>query len=139
VVSGTNIGYNIGIDISYSGTVGASKQAQYYGYHTIALSADGKGNKVLQEELKKTIQFIFDHQLLSKDYTLNVNFPRDIFEHSKGIKMVEVYRQVYLFSPVIIDDKFKPNRHYIRDEDLPENSDLKAYVEGYTSISKLSI
>lgn len=137
VVSGTNNGYNLGIDISYSGTVGAALQAQYYKMKTIALSADRRGNTILLEDLENTIKYILDNNLLSEEYTLNVNFPREKFVESKGIKETEVYRQVYEFEPEIVGGKFIPHRRYIRDEDLPKNSDLKAYVEGYTSISKV--
>lgn len=137
VVSGTNNGYNLGIDISYSGTVGATLQAQYYQMKSIALSADRRGNIILLEELEKTIEYILKNNLLSNQYTLNVNFPREKFEHSKGIKETIIFRQVYEYTPEIIDGKFVPNRKYIRDENLPENSDLKAYIEGYTSISKV--
>ena len=51
VVSGTNNGYNIGIDTRYSGTVGATLQAQYFGFKSLALSADRKGNSILEQEL----------------------------------------------------------------------------------------
>ncbi len=137
VVSGTNNGYNLGIDISYSGTVGAALQAQYYHVPTIAFSADRKGNTILIEELAKTIQFILDNDLLSKDHTVNVNFPREKFITSKGIKETIIHRQVYPYTPEIIGNKFVPNRGYISDVDLPADSDLKAYLEGYTSISKV--
>lgn len=137
VVSGTNYGYNIGIDISYSGTVGGAKQAQYYGYKTLALSADRRGDKILREELEQTIQYIIDHDLLSTEYTVNVNFPKESFEHSKGIKEVEVFRQVYKYEPEIVGNKFVPHRKYIRREGLPISSDLMCYLEGYTSITKL--
>ena len=137
VVSGTNNGYNLGIDISYSGTAGAALQAQYYGMKSIVLSADGKGNRILIEELDKTLQYVLDRDLLSSDYTININFPREKFAHSLGIKETIIHRQVYKYQPEIVGNKFIPNRKYIVDVDLPDNSDLKAYVEGYTSISKV--
>lgn len=137
VVSGTNNGYNLGIDISYSGTVGAALQAQYYKMSSIALSADWKGNRILEEELEKSLNYILDNNLLSIDHSVNVNFPREKFEHSLGIKETIIHRQVYKYNPELIGDKFVPNREYIKDIDLPSNSDLKAYIEGYTSISKV--
>lgn len=137
VVSGTNNGYNLGIDINYSGTVGATLQAQYYHVPSIALSADRKGNKILKEELAKSIQYIIDNNLLSESHTINVNYPREKFVESKGIKETIVHRQIYPYTPEIIGNKFVPHRGYISDVDLPDNSDLKAYLEGYTSISKV--
>lgn len=139
VVSGTNHGYNIGIDISYSGTVGACKQAQYYGYKTIALSADRKGNKILEDELERTLKYIFDKELPSSSYTLNVNFPREKFIQTNGIKETEVFQQEFEYIPTFEGNKFIPNRQYVMGQDLPENSDARAYKEGFTSISKVYI
>ncbi len=139
VVSGTNNGYNLGIDIRYSGTAGATFQAQYFGLKSLALSADNKGNKILESELKKTLDYIFSNNLLSNTHTVNVNFPREKFLVSKGIRETIVHHQVYGYRPEIVGNKYKPHRKYITDTDLPDNSDLKAYFEGYTSISKIKI
>lgn len=139
VVSGTNNGYNIGVDISYSGTVGACKQAQYFGFNTLALSADREGNTILEEELERTIKYIIESKMLSTEYTLNVNFPREKFLHSKGILETVVYHQQFEYKPEIIGNKFLPKRQYVFGQDLPENSDAYAYKTGFTSISKIKL
>ena len=54
VVSGTNNGYNLGVDTRYSGTVGAVLQAQYFGIPSIAFSSDRLGDTILKQELQKT-------------------------------------------------------------------------------------
>lgn len=138
-VSGTNNGYNIGIDTKYSGTVGACLQAQYFGCDTIALSADRRGNVVLEKELEKTIDFILDNKLYSKDYTLNVNFPRDSFEESKGIYLTDLDYYKFTYEPKIIGSRFEPHRSYIEDIDLEEGTDTWAYIKGYTSISRIKV
>lgn len=138
-VSGTNKGYNIGIDTRYSGTVGACLQAQYFGYPSIALSADRRGDTVLEKELKRTLEYIFDNKLLSKDYTINVNFPLEKFGETKGIRECNIHYHQYNYSPVIEGKKFKPNRSYIVDKDLKENTDTWAYINGYTSITKVKV
>lgn len=137
VVSGANNGYNLGIDISYSGTVGAALQAQFYGMKSIAFSADRMGNSILKNHLEETLNYVLKENLMSEKHTLNINFPREKFVVSKGIKHTEIFRQVYEYNPEIINGKFVPNRKYIKDEGLPLNSDLKAYLEGFTSISKV--
>lgn len=139
VVSGTNHGYNIGIDVNYSGTVAACKQAQYFGFKSIALSADNRGNKVLELELEKTLKHVLDNDLLSSEYSLNINFPRDKFDFSKGILETKVYYQQFEYKPVIEGNKYMPNRQYVFGQELPDNTDAKAYKEGYTSISKIYI
>jgi 5'-nucleotidase len=139
VVSGTNNGYNIGIDTRYSGTIGAALQAQYFGYKSLALSADRNGNSVLEQELEKTLQYIIDNNMLSEEHTLNVNFARDKFTQSKGIRLTNVYYQVFDFVPEIVGNKILPNRIFVMGQHLPEDSDAFAYKEGYTSISKIKI
>jgi len=136
-VSGTNNGYNIGIDTRYSGTVGACLQAQYFGCPSIALSADHHGETMLKQELEKTLNFILENKLPSKDYTLNVNFPRDSFATSEGIILTDLHYFKFKNTPIIKGNKFEPHRSYIEDINLPEGSDTWAYIKGYTSISKI--
>ena len=138
-VSGTNNGYNIGIDTRYSGTVGACLQAQYYDCPSIALSADRRGNSILEQELEKTLNYIIKNNLHSKDYTLNINFPRESFGSTKGILLTDVHYFKFRFSPVFSGNKFEPHRSYIEDVNLPEGSDTWAYIKGYTSISKIKV
>jgi len=138
-VSGTNNGYNLGIDTKYSGTVGACLQAQYFGFPTIALSADRRGDSVLENELESTIKYILENKLASKDYTLNVNFPREKFGKSEGILETDLFYHQFGYTPEIEGNKFKPNRSYITDDGSPENTDTWAYAKGFTSISKIKI
>ena len=135
--SGVNNGYNLGFDIKYSGTVGACYQAQYFGFKTMAVSTDYKGSTILEKELEKTLKYIFDNDLLSSNYTLNVNFPPEKALESKGIKLTEPFYRKYEYKPRMTENKYEPNRKLIWDEDLPENSDGFAIRHGYTSISKL--
>lgn len=139
VVSGTNQGYNIGVDVRYSGTVGACLQSQYFGMKTIAFSADRKGEVVMKQELEKTLKYILDNDLASPEYTLNVNFPRDKFGESKGILETEIEYYQYDYCPELTDTHYKPNRSFIVDFKLKENTDIYAYAKGYTSITKIKV
>ena len=139
VVSGTNHGYNLGIDTKYSGTVGACLQAQYYGWKSIALSADRKGDTILKEELENTLQHIFDNKMPSTEYTINVNFPREKFEHSKGILETTIHYHKFKYIPEQEGNFFRANRTYIHEGNLPEGTDTWAYAKGYVSISKITL
>lgn len=139
VVSGTNEGYNIGIDTKYSGTVGACLQAQYFGFPTIALSADRMGNQILEQELESTLIYIISNRLYSKHHTLNVNFPRESFGKSKGIELTDLDYYQFDYNPTISEDYYRPRRSYIEDKNLNEGTDTWAYIKGYTSISKIKI
>ncbi|MCF7924839.1 MAG: hypothetical protein K9L64_07045 [Candidatus Izimaplasma sp.] len=139
VVSGTNNGYNIGIDTRYSGTVGACLQAQYFNFKTLALSADKRGNKILKQTLKNTLDYIFDNNLLSESYTLNINFPRDKFETSKGIIEGRTYYRSFVYKSVMKEDSFYPNRQYNPDQEFPEDTDIYAYMHGFISICPIKV
>jgi 5'-nucleotidase len=139
VVSGTNNGYNLGIDTRYSGTVGATLQAQYHGWKSIAFSSEKGTDTILKEELKPTLDHIFKHDMASPDYSLNVNFPRDKFGQSKGILEVTIHYHVFQYFPNQEGTFFHPNRTYIHEGNLPLDTDTWAYAHGYTSISKIKL
>lgn len=137
VFSGVNAGYNLGFDTKYSGTVGACLQAQHFGAATMAFSADNRGMSMVERLLEPTLNYILDNDLLSSDYTLNVNFPRETTEEPQGILHTELFYHDYGFEPEIIGNKYIPNRILVKKEHLPYNSDAYAFRHGYTSITKI--
>lgn len=139
LVSGTNNGYNLGIDTRYSGTVGATLQAQYFGWKSVAFSADKRGDVVFHQELKKTIDYVLEHDLLSTEYSLNINFPRDKFSSSKGLMETTIHYHKFQYFPEVQGSRIIPNRTYIHEGNLPEGTDTWAYAHGYTSISKIVV
>ncbi len=139
VVSGINNGYNLGFDTKYSGTLGACFQAQYFGFKTIAFSSDNKGIEMVKKEFEKSLKYILDKKLHSNKHTLNVNFPRESFNESKGILHTKLFYQEYEYKPEMVNSKYIPNRKIVRSEILPGDSDAYAFRKGYTSISKLNI
>lgn len=139
VVSGTNDGYNLGIDTRYSGTVGAVLQAQYFGFKSVAFSSDRLGESLLKQELQPAIDYILENDLLSAEYSLNVNFPREKFNRSNGILETTIHYHQFRYLPTIEGNRFKPNRTYIHEGDLPKETDTWAYANGYTSISKITV
>lgn len=140
VVSGINDGYNLGFDTRYSGTVGACLQAQYFGFNSIAFSSDRKGSKMVESEFEKTLKYILDNKLYSPKFTLNVNFPREKFDHSQGLlDDVEVFHHEYEYKPELIDGHYYPNRRIVVNKELPEKTDAYGFHHGYTTISKITI
>lgn len=139
IVSGTNNGYNLGIDTRYSGTVGAVLQAQYFNIPSVAFSSDRLGDTILRQELQKTIEYILENNLLSTEHSLNVNFPREKFKVSNGIMETTIHFHQFQYFPTIEGSIFQPNRTYIHEGNLPENTDTWAYAKGYTSISKVTL
>ena len=139
VVSGINDGYNLGFDTKYSGTLGACFQAQYFGFKTIAFSSDNRGIEMVKKEFEKILKYILDNNLHSKEFTLNVNFPRESMGESKGILHTNLFYQEYEYKPEMVNSKYIPNRRIVKNENLPKDSDAYAYRKGFTSISKLYV
>ncbi|HZO13352.1 MAG TPA: 5'/3'-nucleotidase SurE [Polyangiaceae bacterium] len=77
VLSGVNLGYNLGNSIWHSGTLAAAKQAALLGIRGVALSAPARGDHdfdALKPWIRRVLEFLL-HE--SKLKLVNVNFPRE--------------------------------------------------------------
>ncbi|MFP4287567.1 MAG: 5'/3'-nucleotidase SurE [Candidatus Izemoplasmataceae bacterium] len=137
VISGINKGYNIGIDTIYSGTVGAALQASYHGFKAVAFSADYTGMDNMKKYFETTFLYIIKNQLLSNDYILNVNFPKEVFKDERPIKMTRLFYVKMLLEGKIENDMFIHKRNVIPQE-IPKDTDVYALRNGFISISKIS-
>lgn len=136
VVSGINNGFNLGIDIYYSGTVGAAFQAQYFGYPAVALSADYKFSGDLKKVTEFTFKQLLDEQLISSDYVININFPPNIVDSS--YKETIPGKFISTLDGEMANDLFTYKRKIIVQPRL-ENSDYTNYMNGYITLSKLEL
>ncbi len=93
VVSGINHGFNVGIDVNYSGTVGAATEAALLGYKAIAVSMDtfDANTEKCAQGFLKTAKLIGSILEKSKEFSwpeleiLNVNVPLD----PKGVRVAD--------------------------------------------------
>ena len=88
VVSGCNKGLNVSYDSIYSGTIAACLEALTYGYKTIALSSPYDSFETLIKGFDMMWEFINSNDLISNDYILNINFPK---EGPNGISLAKEY------------------------------------------------
>jgi len=88
VVSGMNHGANVGINVYYSGTVGAAMEAAFYNIPAIAVSAAHEEKVNFAEAAKHARQTI--EKLLPPVHqgVININIPRLSFGTPIGIKVV---------------------------------------------------
>ena len=91
VISGINLGYNMGENITYSGTVAAAIEGALFTVPSIAVSvtSDGKIDfdiveRILPDLVEKTLKIKNDKILL------NINFPNLPFSKCKGIKITRI-------------------------------------------------
>lgn len=133
VVSGCNDGWNLTCDTMYSGTVGACVESLFGRVSAIALSAQS-GFDIVKKELGKVLDYIFNNELLSKDYMLNVNFPK---EKSKGIKLTSMHPAKIEYEFFLCDDGTYSYRRKGVFDDAKRGSDVYAVMHDYISITPL--
>lgn len=136
IVSGINHGFNLGIDIYYSGTVGAAFQAQYHGYPSIAFSADTQFEGNLEAVFTRTFQQIIKDNITSSNYVVNINFPPKI-TNDMYIETTPVSFKSTL-DGTLTSNSFKYRRHIIEQE-LTSDTDYYNYLNGRITLSKLAM
>ena len=86
VISGINRGLNLGIDVLYSGTLGAVFEAATFGLPALALSTKAGGFGEAMEALEIIKDFFVSHDLMKKNSLYNINIPI----HHKGIRITRM-------------------------------------------------
>ncbi len=144
VISGLNMGANVGIHILYSGTVAAAVEAAIMGFPSIAVSFEitdqyadvGEAAKVARGVIERIIK----HKL-PKGSLLNVNIPSRPSNQIKGIKITRQFAHDFKET---FDKRIDPGgRAYYwlmgtnKSIHREEGTDLTAVNEGYISITPL--
>jgi 5'-nucleotidase len=145
VVSGINLGANMGDDTIYSGTVAAATEGYLLGVPAIAVSLVGKSGQNFATAASIAAQLVrrFSQGGLGEPVLLNVNVP-DIPENElKGIRVTRLGRR-HKAEPVV---KEKTPRNEVvywvgaagEAADAGEGTDFHAVAEGYVSVTPLQI
>lgn len=135
VLSGINRGVNMGVDIVYSGTVGAIFEAGRLGHKAIAFSTYVDAIPDAAAQLDDIWSFIEKYNLLDHAELLNINIPKA----SKGIKVTKQGSPYFSDDFIRRDgDMFEQVGHKI-DDICPEDMtrDTVATEAGYTTITPL--
>jgi 5'-nucleotidase len=142
IVSGINIGSNMGDDITYSGTVSAAMEGMILGVPSIAFSLYGSPPSRFDQVIPycRAIARAVLENSLPRDTFLNVNFPD---ESIKGYLITSLGRRHYEQKVHEIKDP-RGNRYYwIGGEKVSwetiEGSDFEAVRNGYVSITPLHL
>lgn len=142
VVSGINLGANLGLNVFYSGTVGAALEGTVHGIASFAISISSKRETPLgpaaafAAELAK---WILEHGL-PPGVSLNVNVPAD---WNNGVRLTRLAHRGARRLKLNPENSGEPNSFAIREEidsgQLSADSDYKAVREGYVSITPLAM
>jgi 5'-nucleotidase len=96
VISGINLGPNLGTDIIYSGTAAGAREGAIMGKPSVAASAysrDPLGDfKCEIEFIAKNIDVLYG--LWTADHFININFPAD-FNNKNGVEITFPSRRLY--------------------------------------------
>lgn len=148
VVSGINRGYNLGMDILYSGTVSAAVEAAIYKVPSIAVSTDQfdqiQEYSTAADYAAILVKMAIEHGL-KNDVVLNLNVPPLKNEEIKGIKVCRMGNMVYgnYFIKRQSDENLKEEETAIFDimgstyEPEAEDMDTFYIKEGYATITPL--
>ncbi len=144
LISGINMGPNLGNDIFYSGTVGAAREGTLFEIPSIAISPSSSKNVNFQEIAEGTypiIQAILEKGL-PKGTFLNVNYP--VQRPVKGYKLTRQGRGAYEEE---VKEYISPSGelyYWIGGKEnlnaqCEEGTDYTAVKEGYVSITPVGI
>ncbi len=136
VLSGINIGINVGIDLVYSGTIGAAFETARYGIPSVAISAFPNGVESAIKYLDEVYGYFLHNGLFQENLIYNVNIPIE----AKGIRMTYEGSAYYADEFVRVDETstYKIKGEPKKDEfpsDL--NRDTVAIHEGYITVTPL--
>jgi len=142
IVSGINLGANLGYDVFYSGTVAAAVEGVVNGIQAIAFSLDsfepaenytGPANFAA-----RLVQYVTD-QHLPADLFLNVNFPAVPWDEVKGVAVTRLGRRVYRDEVVSRTDPRGRPYYWIGGKPIggvPDSgTDMWAVANGFVSIT----
>ena len=109
VISGINPGANVGVNINYSGTVAAAKEATLYGILSIAVSIHSRDAQYYDEAaifIEELAEQLFVNRLPFGTF-LNVNIPNRPLREIAGIRISRLDLE---FFPEFIDKRIDPRK-----------------------------
>jgi 5'-nucleotidase len=131
LISGINLGANLGDDVTYSGTVGAAFEGTIIGIKSAAISFFEPSKPDFYAAEKFVLKLIEKIKDIPEGMFLNINIPSD----PKGVKITRLGRRDYID---IIEQK--RNGYLIggtRIELKNSGTDFEACKQGYISITPL--
>ena len=140
LISGINLGPNVGTDIFYSGTVSAAMEGVLLGVPALAVSL--AASKLMDFEpaanfLAEQLEFLVQHHLQG---LVNINIPGKPQTQWRGLKVTRLGKAVY---ENVFERRVDPRgRTYFWQcgnlgQDLEVDTDLRAIQEDYISITPM--
>jgi 5'-nucleotidase len=145
VVSGINAGANLGIDVVFSGTVGAARQAAFHRIPGIAFSLCGYREPMFWEEAARWAAGHLDElaALWNEDVFVNVNMPNIETLPEKAV-LTSLSSRRYRDGVIVLPpaaDGYAPCEFSFGglSDESRQNSDRDAVIRGHVSVSVVYI
>jgi len=138
ILSGINIGANLGTDVLSSGTVAAAIEGHMRGIPSIAISQHEKGNY----EAAAALAVSMGHKLIKSGHPalLNINVPGDVFTETRNTRLG---KRVYDYSIAEETDPRGKPYFWIGGSSIQmvggEGTDCQAIMDGCASVTPLQI
>lgn len=140
LVSGINDSPNIGLDVFISGTIAAATEGAFNGIPSIAMSCGSYEHfSVVEKHINQVLSKILDGNLVSKEYVLNINFPRKFFNDAKDIVIVKCCEDRGSSVVREYEDSYILIFEEISLENIDKGTDVYAINRGYISITPLML
>ena len=145
VVSGINLGANLGDDVLYSGTVAAALEGRFLGRTSFAFSLTSRQLDNLPTAAHFARKLVEAHGSLDLPprTVLNVNIPNLPLEHIRGIQLTRLGHRARAAAPLKVVDPRGKEGYWIAAagdaEDGGPGTDFHAVMQGYVSITPLQL
>lgn len=143
VISGINLGHNLGTDVLYSGTVAAAHEAALLGYQAIAMSCCSFEPRHLDTAARVAAHmadYLSAHPL-PFGTLLNVNVPDLPFSRLRGVKVAPICVEEYTLKYIEREDPRGRRYYWSPRERLTDAGDADVderwSTEGYVTITPL--
>ncbi|AVU74371.1 5'/3'-nucleotidase SurE [Pseudomonas sp. Fig-3] len=145
VVSGINLGANLGDDVLYSGTVAAALEGRFLGHPSFAFSFVSRQVDNLPTAAYFARKLVEAHGELDLPprTVLNVNIPNLPLDHIRGIQLTRLGHRARAAKPMQVVDPRGKAGYWIAAagdaEDGGPGTDFHAVMQGYVSITPLQL
>jgi 5'-nucleotidase len=145
VVSGINLGANLGDDVLYSGTVAAAIEGRFCERPAFAFSLLSRQPDNLPTAAYYARKLVEQHERLNLPprTVLNVNVPNLPLEHIRGIRLTRLGHRSRAKPPVKIANPRGKEGYWISisgdAEDGGPGTDFHAVMQGYVSVTPLKL
>ena len=143
VVSGINLGANLGTDVFYSGTVGAAIAGINLKYAPVAISVCSFSPRDISFIADKAFELIqkFRSISLQQNSLININFPDILKQDYKGELYTKLAKRGAPKAPNVISKKDQLSFTFSASGDFIDgqtDTDMQAIENGYVSVSILN-